>query len=66
MFILIKERVPMKTTDLAKGQGGYFNVQAENTNFISISSDDIDRQSVSNENPATPSQFALSHPFCTI
>jgi hypothetical protein len=45
--------VPTKTTDLAKGQVGYFNLLAENTSdFNSISTDDMDLQSVNNENPA--------------
>jgi hypothetical protein len=40
----------MKTTDLAKGQRGYFNLQAENsTDFNSISTDDMDRPFVNNE-----------------
>jgi hypothetical protein len=46
--------VPSKTTDLAKGQGGYFNLQAENTSdFNSISTVDMDLQSVNNENRAS-------------
>jgi hypothetical protein len=41
--------VPTKTTGLAKGQGRYFNVQAENaTDFNSISTDDTDCHSVNN------------------
>jgi hypothetical protein len=44
--------VPMKTTDLAKGQGEYFNLQAENTtNFNSFSTAGMDCQSVNYENP---------------
>jgi hypothetical protein len=44
--------VPMKATDLAKGQGRYFQQQAENkTDFNSISTNDMDRQSFNNENP---------------
>jgi hypothetical protein len=40
----------MKTTSLAKGQRGYFNLQAENTTDLnSISTDDMDRQSINNE-----------------
>jgi hypothetical protein len=36
-----------KTTDMAKGQEGYFNLQTGNTtNHNSISTDDMDRQSV--------------------
>jgi hypothetical protein len=45
--------VPTKITmtNLAKGQYGYFNLQAENTtDFNSISTDDMDCQSVNNEN----------------
>jgi hypothetical protein len=35
-----------------KGQGGYFNLQDENTtDFNSISTNDMYRQSVNNENP---------------
>jgi hypothetical protein len=30
-FVSETTDLPMKTTDLAKGQGGYFNLQAENT-----------------------------------
>jgi hypothetical protein len=42
----------MKTTHLAKGKGGYLNIQAENTtDFSSISTDDMDRQSVKIESP---------------
>jgi hypothetical protein len=37
--------VPTKTTNLAKCQWGYFNLQAENTtNLNSILADDMDRQ----------------------
>jgi hypothetical protein len=36
--------VPTKTANLAKGQGGYFNLQAEITNdFKGILTDDMDR-----------------------
>jgi hypothetical protein len=43
--------VPTKTTDLAKGQKEYFNIQAENTTDVnSISANDMKRQSVINEN----------------
>jgi hypothetical protein len=39
--------VPTKTTHLANGQEGYLNLQAENTtDFNSISTDDMNRQSV--------------------
>jgi hypothetical protein len=54
MALLLSEAtdVPTQTTDLSKGQGRYFNVLAENTtDFNSISTNDIDRQSVDNENP---------------
>jgi hypothetical protein len=44
--------VPMKTANLAKGQGEYLNLQAKNTTDLnSISTDDMDCQSVNNENP---------------
>jgi hypothetical protein len=40
-FLFKATDVPMKTTDFAKGQGGYFNLQAKNTtDFNSISIDD--------------------------
>jgi hypothetical protein len=40
--------VPKKTTDFAKGHGYYLNIQSENTTDLT---DDVDRQSVNNENP---------------
>jgi hypothetical protein len=44
--------VPTKTNYSAKSQGEYLNLQAENTtDFHSISNDDMDRQSVNDENP---------------
>jgi hypothetical protein len=44
--------VPLRTTDLAKVQGRYFNLQAENiTHFNNISSDDMYPQSVNNDKP---------------
>jgi hypothetical protein len=43
----------MKTTHLTKGQGGYFNLQAQNTTYLnSISTNDMHHQSVINENLA--------------
>jgi hypothetical protein len=53
-FLCEATDVSAKTTDLAKGQGYimYFNLQAENTtDSKSISNDNMDRQSVNNENP---------------
>jgi hypothetical protein len=42
--------VPLKTTDLGKSQRRYFNLQTKNTSdFNSISTNDMDRQSVNNE-----------------
>jgi hypothetical protein len=42
-----------KTTDFTKGQGEYCDIQAENTtDFNSISTDDMDLQSVNKENHA--------------
>jgi hypothetical protein len=54
VFLFLSEitGVTTKTTNLAKGQGGYFNTQAENTtDFNSIFTDDMDRQSFDNVNP---------------
>jgi hypothetical protein len=49
--------VPMKTTDLAKGD---FYLQAGNTtDFNSISTNDMDRQSVNNEIPKHAFRFML-------
>jgi hypothetical protein len=51
--------VSTKTADLAKGQEGYFNLPTESTtNFNSISTNDMVRQSViiNNENPEASSQ----------
>jgi hypothetical protein len=42
--------VPTKTTDLTKNQGGCFNQQVDNT-ANSILTEDMDHQSVNNENP---------------
>jgi hypothetical protein len=50
--------VPSKITNLAKDQGGYFNLQAENTtNFNSISTNGKDHQSVNNENPVLDEKY---------
>jgi hypothetical protein len=39
-------------TNWTKGQGGYFNIQAEiTTDFSGISNDDINHQPVNCENP---------------
>jgi hypothetical protein len=41
-----------RKTDLAKSQGGYFDLHAENTiDFNSILTDNVDRQSINNESP---------------
>jgi hypothetical protein len=43
----------MKVTDFAKGQEEHFDLEADNTtDFNSISTNDIDGQSVNNENLA--------------
>jgi hypothetical protein len=49
-FLSEATNIPMKITDLPKGQVGYFNLPAQKTNnFNSISTDDMDLQSVNNE-----------------
>jgi hypothetical protein len=53
-FLSEAKDVPTKTTYWTNGQGGHFNLQAENTtNFNTISNNHMDQQTVNNENLST-------------